>query len=273
MADDGGFVFAEAQALVHEQAVVGDGAAHGDGWQAGFLRDLEGGQGLGEVHHALEARELLGVDDEAADGAVVAVGDGRIAAEVFSFLVGLCAALAHAGLEDAHFDAGKSAFHEQEHPVGVLAGVEDARRSGEFDVMLAAQVQPGDVVLQAVVATEARELDAEHNLHAPGADVGFEARALAQVLGFASGCRGVAVVVDADVPALGAGMGGELFALDGEAVGWLSGFFARFSDVDGAGGHSIINAMGFQFFGLVGSPPWWDSSHMYLARIIAPKEF
>lgn len=43
----------------------------------------------------------------------------------------------------------------------------------------------------------------------------------------------MAVVIDIDFPALLLGIGWELFALDGEPVGWLGFVFAGFADVDG----------------------------------------
>ena len=114
----------------------------------------------------------------------------------------------------------------------MLARVEDAGRGGELDAVRGAEVQPGEKVLEGFVPGEAGEFDREDNVDLAGADVGLEARAFLEILGLPPGGRGMAVVVDLDAPALRAGMGGELFALDGEAVGGLIAVLAGFADVN-----------------------------------------
>lgn len=47
-----------------------------------------------------------------------------------------------------------------------------------------------------------------------------------EIIGFAAGGGGVAVVVDFDLPALGLCVGRELFSLDSEPVGGLVPVFA-----------------------------------------------
>lgn len=184
--DDGGPLAADlppglrvdAFSLVHEQAIIGDYTADPGLGQAGCFGYGSGAVICCEGDDLVKGVDLIWIDDEAALPFVVFVRHGRVSGEVFPGAEGFCSAFFHACLQDFHFDAGKPAFHEQEHPVAVLGRVEDAAHGGEFDLILAAQVQPGGVVLHGVVAGQPGQFYSEDDVDFSGPDVGFEAAAL-----------------------------------------------------------------------------------------------
>ena len=69
----------------------------------------------------------------------------------------------------------------------VVAG-QGCAHSGEFNPVLAAQVQLGGVILHGVVTAETGEFNCEDDVYFSGDDVGFEAAALFQVGSFAPCC-------------------------------------------------------------------------------------
>ena len=227
-------IFAERQAEV--EAVIGNGSAHEDGRESQLEGYGAGAVLFSQVPEALHFCEGFGINDGGLFGWAVPVGFGKRSPEEFAGALRLGATFFHAGLQDAHFDGREAAFHQKQHPVGVLRRVEDAGQGGELYFVDATEMEPGYVVLKGVVSGESGEFDGENDLNGAGTNGGFEAAPFPQVFSLAAGGAGVAVVEDYRGPALGHGVGGKLFALHLEPVGRLVFLFARFADVDG-GGH------------------------------------
>lgn len=122
----------------------------------------------------------------------------------------------------------------------MLRGIEHPGHGGEFNPVFTAEVQPSHEILHAVITGEAGKFDGEDHVYLAGADVPFEPGACLEVVCFSPGGGGVAIIVDLILPALGVGIGGELFTLDSESVGGLRLIFAGLADVDGSACHGFL---------------------------------